>query len=138
MYKMKTLCSCPSWCSITSISYSLPGLFLLVTKQYTLASLFIMLSVFAFLNHTRPYTPKPLYDTIDIIDRILIVIICSYFIYFYYDFTIVWIAISYMIIVYFLFIPKCNTMKEKQLFHCSFHLITSLSALSIVVYTSKA
>ena len=121
-------------CSITSISYSLVGLVLLMIKQYILASLFIMLSIFAFLNHTRNYTPKPTYDTIDIIDRILIVIICSYFIYNYYNFCVVWIAIGYMMIVYFLFIPKCNNIQNKKLLHCSFHLITSLSALGIIVY----
>lgn len=134
LIKLKKLCCFSNFCSITSISYSLPGFFLLVTKQYILASLFILLSIFAFLNHTRHYTPEPIYDIIDIIDRILIIIICFYFIYNYYNFCIVWIAISYMIVVYFLVIPKCNNITNKQLLHCSFHLVTSLSALSILIY----
>jgi len=122
-------------CQWTGIAYSLPGLFLVFSEEYLLATFFLMLSLFAFLNHKRPYTEKPIYDSIDIIDRVLITIICAYFLFFHSDFNIVWFSISYMLTVYFLIIPNCQTIQQKQLCHSSFHLITSLSALFVVGYS---
>ena len=122
-------------CQWTGVSYTLPGLFLVFSEEYLLATFFIMLSLFAFLNHQRAYSETPLYDSIDIIDRVLITIICAYFLFFHCDFNIVWISILYMLTVYFLIIPNCETIQHKQLWHSSFHLITSLSALFVVGYS---
>ena len=122
-------------CQWTGISYTLPGLFLVFSEEYLLATFFLMLSLFAFLNHQRPYTEKALYDSIDIIDRVLITIICAYSLFFHSDFNIVWFSISYMLTVYFLIIPNCQTKQQKQLCQSSFHLITSLSALFVVGYS---
>ena len=133
---MNLLTKTTNCCQWTAITYTVPGLFLLFTEEsLLLATLFLMLGLFAFLNHQREYTEKPLYDSIDIIDRVLITIICPYFLFFHSDFNIVWISILYMLTVYFLIIPNCHTIQQKQLCHSSFHLVTSLSALFVVGYS---
>jgi len=121
-------------CQISSLFYYLPMFFLLWNeKNYCLSFLFFLLTVFAFANHGREYTPKPRYDWIDILDRVLIFTLCSYFIFFYYDFQSLWFAIGYMIIAYFWMIPKCCVKKRsKMLIHSSFHLVTSITALFIL------
>jgi len=121
-------------CQISSLFYYLPMFFLLWNeKNYCLSFLFFLLTVFAFANHGREYTPKPRYDWIDILDRVLIFTLCSYFIFFYYDFQSLWFAIGYMIIAYFWMIPKCCVKKRsKMLIHSSFHVVTSITALFIL------
>lgn len=122
-------------CQLTGIAYTIPGMFLVFSEEYLLATFFLMLSLFAFLNHQRPYTEKPIYDSIDIIDRVLITIICAYFLFYYYDFHIIWITLVYMLSVYFLIIPNCQTIQHKQLWHSSFHIMTSLTAIFIIGYS---
>ena len=90
--------------------------------------------MFGFLNHYRTYTDKPRYDFIDIIDRILILIITSYFIIYHSNSFFVWIALFYMIISYLYIIPKCYKRQIKVIIHSSFHFITSISVLLLFIY----
>lgn len=124
-------------CQLSSLLYSFPMFFLLWNeKNYGLSFLFFLLTVFAFVNHCREYTPKPKYDWIDITDRVLIFTICSYFIYFYYDFILIWLSLIYMLFTYFWVIPKCCLKKRsKMLIHSSFHAVTSMTALFILFYS---
>ena len=124
-----------NYCILTSLLYLIPLSFLLYKNEnYPLCSFFLLLSIFAFSNHCRTYTDKPIYDVIDIIDRILIIIICSYFIIYYYESFFVWFALFYMIISYLYIIPRTKKRKSKVLIHSSFHIITSFSALLILIY----
>ena len=124
-------------CIITSLLYLIPLSYLLYTdRNYVLSLFFLLLSIFAFLNHCRTYTDKPRYDFIDIIDRILILIITSYFIIYYSKSCFVWFAFFYMIISYLYIIPKCYKRQIKVIIHSSFHFITSISALLIFIYNS--
>ena len=122
-------------CQVTSLFYLFPFLFLLWNEtNYMLSVLFLSLTIFAFVNHSREYTCDPHYDLIDIIDRILIVLICSYFIIHHYSFLYVWFALSYMFVAYFWLIPKyCSTKELKIVVHSSFHVVTSISALFILL-----
>ena len=124
-------------CIISSLLYLIPLSYLLYTdRNYILSFLFLLLSIFAFLNHCRTYTDKPRYDFIDITDRILILIITSYFILNHYQSYIVWVAVFYMIISYLYIIPKCYKRQIKVIIHSSFHFITSISTLLLFIYNS--
>ena len=124
-------------CIISSLLYLIPLSYLLYTdRNYILSFLFLLLSIFAFLNHYRTYTDKPRYDFIDITDRILILIITSYFILNHYQSYIVWVAVFYMIISYLYIIPKCYKRQIKVIIHSSFHFITSISTLLLFIYNS--
>ena len=117
-------------CILTSLLYLIPLSYLLYTdRDYLLCFLFLSLSVFGFLNHYRTYTDKPRYDFIDIIDRILILIITSYFIFYHYQSYIVWVAVFYMIISYLYIIPLCQNRQVKVIIHSSFHFVTSICSL---------
>lgn len=122
-------------CIITSLLYLLPFSFLFYQKKnYPLCALFLLLSIFAFFNHCRTYTDKPRYDFIDMMDRILIIIISSYFILYYHDSIFVWFALFYMIIIYLYIIPIIKKRQVKIIIHSSFHIVTSISALLVFIY----
>lgn len=121
-------------CQLTSLSYLLPMFLLLYQKEnYSLAMCFLLLTIFAFANHSRPYTSYINKDWIDSMDRILIVIIVSYFMYHYFDTISLWSALLYMLVAYFFVIPKCKKLKTKIKVHCSFHVITTLASLILLM-----
>ena len=122
-----------SMCQLSSLAYFIPMcLLILYTNNYNLAFLFLLLIIFAFFNHSREYTDKPLYDVIDVVDRILILTICFYFLIFHNNFLLVWISLLYMLVAYFVIIPKCCTKRSKTLTHSSFHIVTAISATLVV------
>ena len=122
-------------CQLSSLLYFIPMCLLMYNNTYGFAFLFFLLANFAFFNHSREYTYRPIYDVVDIIDRMLILLICSYFVIFYYNFLLVWISILYMIVAYFVIIPTCCNKSSKRMIHSSFHIVTAMSALYIVSST---
>ena len=121
-----------SICRYSVIFYILPMMLLMVQKRrMDLQIAFLCLSYYGFRNHCRKYNSEIRYDFIDIIDRLCIIYICSHFIYEYYHDIIVWIALLYMIFIYFLVIPRVSLF-SKIWFHCSFHLVTLCSSLNLL------
>lgn len=119
-------------CCLSPLLYSIPAFYLFLKEEYILAFLFTSLTIFAFLNHLRPYRTDPYFDFIDCIDRLLIVVICIYYIYLFYECIVVWIALIYMVSSYFLFIPRIKCDGYKFIIHSTFHLITMLTAVYLI------
>lgn len=121
-------------CQLTSLLYLLPLVLILYQEMnHSLAICFLLLTIFAFVNHSRPYTSYIHKDWIDSMDRIFIIIIVSYFMFHYFDTITLWSALLYMLVAYFFVIPKCKKLKTKIKVHCSFHVITSLASLILLM-----
>ena len=120
----------------SSFLYSYPTLFCMLRRPI-LFSLFIplsILSVISPLNHNRPYCQDPHYDFIDIIDRFILYWVISMFIYHFYDNFMLWFAIIYTAFSYFCIIPSISNIRQKCLFHSSFHIVTSIVMIHLINY----
>lgn len=119
-------------CVYSSLLYLIPGIyFIFVLEEYFLSYLLILLSIFASINHSRIYCDKPYYDFIDLMDRLLIVCICSVILFYYYDCFFLWFSGIYLIFCYYLLIPRIKTRLIKVSVHSTIHIITSTTAFTL-------
>jgi len=83
------------------------------------------------LNHVNPYTDKCRFDFIDIFDRVLLVCVICYFIYYYHSNLSLWFALLYLIVCYFFIMPYC-CIQNRIIIHCSFHFVTAITAIYLL------
>lgn len=119
-------------CVYSSLLYIIPAYYLLFyEEEYFISYLLILLAIFAAVNHTREYCDKPYYDVVDLIDRILIVSICTIFIWYYCDCFFLWYSGVYLIVSYYLLIPRLKIKYIKVTVHSTIHLVTAMTAFML-------